>query len=301
MSFAFMHPVGNLAAASTPPAAVTLGAPEYPARIAGLTRPPGTLWVRGRLPDPALRAAAIVGSRAASGKGCDRAGRLAGDLGNAGWAVVSGGAFGIDAAAHAAALDIDAPTFAVLGCGADIVYPDRHRALFERIAGSRSGGLLSQFPPGAKPMRRHFPARNRLIVALADVVIVVEAAARSGALITARMASRAGVPLLAVPGSAGTNDLIAVGSAIAIETADDVAAALAGRPRPLANSRGESAEVSVAIEQLRQALQGGPVEPDTVARTLGMPLASVMGLLGQAEIEGWVVRRAGSRYEACHG
>src|SRR6185436_17484206 len=134
----------------------------------------------------------------------------AGALARRGWAVVSGGAFGIDAAAHAGALDAGAETYAVLGCGVDVVYPDRHAALFARIAGR--GGLISQFAPGTRPHMKHFPQRNAVVAGLCDAVIVVEAALKSGALITAEVARKAGQRLLAVPGTPGTDALLSAGA-----------------------------------------------------------------------------------------
>src|SRR4051794_1241332 len=155
---------------------VTRGDPGYPQRLAALTAMPDPLWWIGRLPRSEAPCVAIVGSRAASGAGCDRTREWAAALAARGVAIVSGGAFGIDAAAHTGALDAGGDTFAVLGCGVDVVYPDRHAALFARI--TAAGGLLSEMPPGTPPRAKQFPARNRIIAALADAVLVVEAAFR---------------------------------------------------------------------------------------------------------------------------
>src|SRR5262245_16478731 len=165
---------------------VERGSADYPVRLMNAARPPSTVWFAGALPPTTGRALAIVGSRAATRAGVDRAHGLGRDAAAGGWSVVSGGALGIDAAAHEGALALPVRTFAVLGCGVDVVYPDRHRTLFGRICAN--GGLLSEHPPGTQPRRQQFPSRNRLIVALADAVVVVEAAHRSGALITARIA-----------------------------------------------------------------------------------------------------------------
>src|SRR4051794_25565339 len=152
---------------------VVRGEPHYPVRLLGIARPPRQLWVAGALPDPDRPALAIVGSRKASGAGCERARDLAGSFARRGWVIVSGGAFGIDAAAHEGALAAGGETYAVLGCGVDVVYPDRHEKLFARITGQ--GGLLSEYPLGEQPRPGQFPVRNRIIAGLADAVLVVEA------------------------------------------------------------------------------------------------------------------------------
>ena len=157
---------------------------RFPAALRAVKPAVKPLWVRGDLPAPGEPAAAIVGARAASLTACRLAAELAGVAARAGFAVVSGGALGIDGAAHTGALDAGGRSFAVLGCGVDVVYPDRHAALFGRMARG-AGGLLSEFPPGTQPNRRHFPSRNRLVAALGGAVLLVEARQRSGALITA--------------------------------------------------------------------------------------------------------------------
>ena len=267
---------------------VVPGQVGYPARLLQLRRPPPELWFRGHLPPPGKAAAAIVGSRKASGAGCDRAHQLAASLGRRGWSVVSGGAFGIDAAAHLGALDAGAETYAVLGCGVDVVYPDRHGALFARIA--RQGGLISQFAPGTAPRMNHFPQRNEVVAALADAVIVVEAAYRSGALITAAAARKRGQRLLAVPGTPGTDALLARG-AMPVTSPDTLDDALAGRATAVAPP------VPARFASLLEALEAGPATAPMLARRLGLSLPATMGLLLEAELEGWVRRAGDSHYE----
>jgi DNA processing protein len=162
--------------------------------------PPVALWARGpaRLDELVERSVAIVGSRASTAYGEHVAAELGHQLGERGWTVVSGGAFGIDAAAHRGALAADAPTLAVLACGVDRPYPAAHGALFSRIA--ETGLLLSEWPPGCAPLRHRFLVRNRLIAALTRGTVVVEAAARSGAQATAKRARRLGREVLVVPG-----------------------------------------------------------------------------------------------------
>jgi DNA processing protein len=162
--------------------------------------PPVALWVRGpaRLDGLVDRSVAIVGSRASTAYGEHVAAELGHQLGERGWTVVSGGAFGIDAAAHRGALAAEAPTLAVLACGVDRPYPAAHGALFHRIA--ENGLLVSEWPPGCAPLRHRFLVRNSLIAALTRGTVVVEAAARSGAQATARRAQDLGRQVLVVPG-----------------------------------------------------------------------------------------------------
>jgi DNA processing protein len=264
------------------------GGVGYPARLLRMRRPPPELWFRGELPAADRPAIAIVGSRKASRAGCERTHQLAGALARRGWAVVSGGAFGIDAAAHSGALDAGSGTYAVLGCGVDVVYPDRHAALFERIAGR--GGLISQFAPGTAPKMSHFPQRNEIVAGLADAVIVVEAALKSGALITAEIARKNGQRLLAMPGTPGTDALLAAG-AVPLTGADTLDDALAGRTRLSVPA------VPAALAPLVAALRGGGGSVPELARRLGLSLPAVMGLLLEAELEGWVCKSSDSHYE----
>jgi DNA processing protein len=186
--------------------ALTLALSEEPAEPKGQSErtkapvPPLALWVRGtaRLDELVDRSVAIVGSRASTAYGEHVAAELGHQLGERGWTVVSGGAFGIDAAAHRGALAAEAPTLAVLACGVDRPYPAAHGALFHRIA--ETGLLVSEWPPGCAPLRHRFLVRNRLIAALTRGTVVVEAAARSGAQATARRAQDLGRQVLVVPG-----------------------------------------------------------------------------------------------------
>ena len=256
---------------------------DFPDVLRRIAPPVVALWVRGRLPDPSRSILAIVGARAASRAGCRRTHELAAMASRRGHMIVSGGALGIDAAAHRGALDAGAPTFAVLGCGVDVVYPDRHAALFAEIAAT--GGLLSEFPPGTPPRGRQFPSRNRIVAALAQAVLVVEAQAASGALVTARLAVEMGRPLLAVPGSAGTDGLIAAGKARPVRDGAELLAALAGEaPRPT--------PIPPPLLPLIEALTGG-ASAAGVARRLGLPLSAALALLSEAELGGWILKGPG--------
>lgn len=202
-------------------------------RLGALPDPPSEhLYTRGDHIADALAAptVAVVGARACSSYGAHVARSFAHDLAAAGVTVVSGLARGIDAEAHRGALDAGGLTVAVLGCGIDRDYPAAHAELAKRVAAS--GGVVSEYEPGVEPAPWRFPARNRLIAALAQAVVVVEARERSGALITVDLAMEIGRPIYAVPGeitsplSAGTNELLRRGWATAIVSADDVLALL---------------------------------------------------------------------------
>jgi DNA processing protein len=206
---------------------------RFPEALRHIHDAPKALIGRGRCgmlqqlsPD---RVVTIVGSRRATSYGREVARSLGHELGSAGAVVVSGLAFGIDACAHRGALDAGVPSIAVLGCGPDVAYPAAHRAMWRRIG--EQGAVLSELPPGATPWRWTFPARNRIMAALAGVTVVVEAAERSGSLVTARLASELGRQVGAVPGpvtsraSTGPNALLSTG-ALVVRDADDVLAAL---------------------------------------------------------------------------
>jgi DNA processing protein len=186
----------------------------YPELLQHLSDPPIGLFVHGRV--PAGKAVAIVGSRRATSYGRQVARMLGEEMGRAGVTVVSGMAVGIDTAAHEGALNVTGPTVAVWGTGPDQVYPQENRRLADRIVDH--GALVTEYPPGTPPRRYHFPQRNRIISGLAQAVVIVEAAARSGALITARLALEEGREVLAVPGSIfselslGPNALLRMGA-----------------------------------------------------------------------------------------
>ncbi|WP_244135451.1 DNA-processing protein DprA [Burkholderia stabilis] len=178
---------------------VTLNDPAYPPRLRDLYDPPPLLYVKGRLDLLHARGLAVVGSRHATPQGLADATRFARELSDAGLSIVSGLALGIDGAAHRGGLDGRSSTVAVIATGADLVYPARHRALAHEIAAH--GAIVSEWPLGTPARAAHFPQRNRLIAALAIGALVVEAAPRSGSLITARLANELGRDVFAMPGS----------------------------------------------------------------------------------------------------
>ena len=198
--------------------------PEYPPLLRQYERMPAGLYVRGSLPDPGKRNVAIVGSRNCTAYGKQEALRFAGALAARGVPVISGMALGIDSWSHIGALEQNGRTYAVLGCGADICYPPSHEELYDRILES-GGGILSEYEPGSPPLPHHFPVRNRIISALAEILLVIEARNRSGSLITVSYALEQGKSIYAVPGrngdrfSEGCNRMIQDGAGIALDPA----------------------------------------------------------------------------------
>ena len=199
---------------------ITRDDPEYPGRLKALPQMPDRLYVKGRLPADSKPTAAVVGARRCSAYGRIQAFHYAKYLSCQGVQVISGLATGIDAEGHKGALEGESPTFAVLGNGADICYPVVNRPLYQRIL-KEGGGIISEYPPGTRGQAWHFPARNRIISALSDVVLVVEAREKSGSLITAGLALEQGKAVYAVPGavneplSEGCHRLIYDGAGIA--------------------------------------------------------------------------------------
>lgn len=197
---------------------VTYWEADYPERLRTLAQPPYALYVKGALPSADTPAAAIVGARSCSHYGRTFAGEIGELLAEAGVEIISGMARGIDAAAQRGALDGGGASFAVLGCGVDVCYPADNRGLYGDLL--RHGGVLSEYAPGTPPLASNFPARNRIISGLADVVLVMEARERSGSLITADMALEQGKDVYALPGnvdsalSRGCNRLIKQGAGI---------------------------------------------------------------------------------------
>lgn len=232
------------------------------------------VYVRGTLSEgPAV---AVVGSRAASATGMARAHALGKHLAGAGVHVVSGGALGIDGAAHRGALAGGGTTTVVLGSGVDVLYPARHAGLFHQIL-AQGGALVSLLPAGMQPRRGTFTQRNPLISALADAVVVVEADVQSGSLSTARAAARQGRLVAAWPGSRGTDRLLAAGAAL-VEAPEDVTAALAGAPRYPA--RGVLDPIAIRVSE---AIAAGARDIDSIIRATGLSVRDVLRALPSIE------------------
>ncbi|WP_406239758.1 DNA-processing protein DprA [Nocardia sp. NBC_01009] len=287
---------------------VTPDDPEWPAwRMLGLSQlDPGrdrdgavplALWVRGprSLLESSERALALVGARCSSGYGDRVTGEIVGDLAAQGWTIVSGAAFGIDGMAHRAALAVGGPTIAVLACGVDRPYPAQHARLLAEIA--ECGLVVSEYPPGTVAHKHQFLARNRLIAALADGVLVVEAGLRSGSRNTAKWARRLGRPALAVPGpitsasSIGCHRMIREGEAVLVTCSEEVideagplrlSLSTDQRPDPGDRLSGDESAVFAALPKIGSRL------PRDLADRSGLALAIVRAVLPALELSGLV-------------
>lgn len=268
-----------------------------------LEDPPPALYVRGRLHKPEEPAVAIVGARHASEGGLVLARSIARDLACAGVTIVSGLALGIDGASHRGALDAGGRTIAVLAGGIDRPSPPSHTALASRILAS--GGLVSEFPPGTDPKPLHFPRRNRILAALASIVLIVEGRERSGARSTVDHALALGREVAGVPrdpiheGSVLPNSLLQTG-AMVVTSASDLLPLLGIEPSaPITGSSGAT-QTSFLDETDRAVLRGlrsGSRPLDSLARTSGRAPAEVLASVGRLELAGLVRRLHGSRYE----
>jgi DNA processing protein len=273
------------------------GESGWPVRLSTIPEAPEKLRVRGALGAPGERRVAVVGSRHPDEYGTSLAAELASGLGRAGVCVVSGGAEGVDAAAHVAALDAGGRTIAVLGTGLDVAYPAGHRPLFERIVAS-GGALVSEYEDGQRGAAWTFPKRNRLVSALSDAVVVVRAGAKSGALITAAWARRQGVPVLAVPGdvreelSQGPLALLRQGAAL-VASAEEVLAVI-GLAGQLA-LRMETASSAVHGDEaaLLGELSRVPRHADDLARAVGLGAGAALAGLLALELRGLCEQRPG--------
>ncbi|HSN13491.1 MAG TPA: DNA-processing protein DprA [Anaeromyxobacteraceae bacterium] len=277
-----------------PPRTIRPGDGLYPDALSRIADRPAEMRLLGSLGEP-VRRVAIVGSRRTDEYGSDVARAIAAGLARAGVSIVSGGALGVDAAAHGGALDAGGHTVAVLGTGIDVCYPSEHRSLFERIVAA-GGALLSEQPDGTRGYRSSFPRRNRIVSGLSDAVVVVRAGEGSGALITAGWARSQGVPLLAVPGdvrdplSAGPLDLLRGGARVAAGPEDVLAVlGIAAAPERQMELPALGAEASALLS----ALGRRPRHADDVARAARLgPGAALAGLLS-LELQGLCERRPG--------
>lgn len=280
---------------------------RYPPRLKTITASPVALFAVGDvslLGEPQL---AIVGARAASSQGRENARAFAEAASRVGLLVTSGLALGIDAAAHAGALEAGAPTIAVCGNGLDRIYPPRNKALGETIA--ERGLLVSEYPPGTVPKPQHFPQRNRIISGLSLGVLVVEAQIGSGSLITAKLAAEQGREVFALPGSIhnplarGCHALIRDG-AMLVESIDDIVAELAPQLRhalPAAAPKTLDTVVGDPLEQrVLAALGDDPISLDQLAERLSLGIAELGAALLGLELAGRIEALPGDRFSRLH-
>jgi DNA processing protein len=282
------------------------GEADYPAALARIADAPPCLWLRGEARHLARPMVALVGARNASSLGLRMARMLAAGLAEAGFTVVSGLARGIDAEAHRAALA--GGTVAVLAGGVEVPYPPENAGLLEQIAAQ--GAVLSEAPMGTAPQARHFPLRNRIVSGVSRAVVVVEAAGRSGSLLTARAALEQGREVMAVPGhpldprAEGCNTLICEGAALVRGTADVIDALAAGlapraparsayAPPPADPPRRSLSETARLHDLILARLGPAPVPEDALLRDLALPAALVAPEIVTLEMEGRVLRSPG--------
>lgn len=273
---------------------------DFPASLRTIGDCPPALWYRGSL-DALGRApaVAIVGSRAASAVALETASRMAADLAAAGAIVVSGLARGVDSAAHRGAL-ATGTTVAVLGSGVDCIYPAEHGRLATDIA--RTGAVVSEYPPATPPLPFHFPMRNRLISGLSRAVIVIEAAAGSGSLITAACALEQGREVMAVPGNVlsgrnrGGHALLRDGATI-VESAADVLDALGFEAIQAQGNNGNNDGSETSGDPVLDTMTAGePYDVDTLAQRSGLAASRLLPRLATLELRGLVRRAAGGRF-----
>ena len=287
------------------------GSPDYPRRLSSIPDPPPVLWARGEV-GPCLYEVAVVGSRSATPHGLEIGFRLGQGLAGSGFGVVSGLARGVDAAAHRGALQGGGRTIAVLGCGTDVVYPPEHAKLSEDIAAR--GALVSEFAPGVPPRGWHFPRRNRIISGLSLGVVIVEAAQRSGSLITARCALEQGRSVMAVPGAVlsgrnrGAHALLRDGAGIVEEARDVIEQLQADWSQELVSMGPESSSTPGPGSDpagcagphrdpiLRAMAPGEAIRLDDLAAATGLDPAVLMTRLTHLELGGWVLRVEGGRF-----
>ncbi len=291
---------------------LTLHDPDYPDLLRHIADPPPVLYIRGKL-YPRQPSVAVVGSRRATAYGLNATRKIAGELAEHGWTIVSGMARGIDTAAHKAALAAGKRTIAVLGTGLNVIYPRQNAKLYNEIA--ESGALVSEFFLDTEPRGHHFPVRNRIISGLCYATVVVEAARRSGALITARLALEQGREVFAVPGSIdsatsrGPHFLIRQGAHL-VENAHQVTDELADQLdpglieaapgiKPGAGNKPAGIELSAAERKILELIGPEPVHIDEIATGTDTGPGQLASILLQLELKGAVVQRPGKFFQRC--
>ncbi len=283
-------------------AIVTLADPQYPTALLQTADPPSLLYVKGRVELLSRPSIAIVGSRSATAQGLANAEAFAKSLAQGGLAVVSGLALGIDAAAHRGGLEGEGGTIAFIGTGADRIYPARNASLARRIA--EEGAIVSEFPLGMPPLQHNFPRRNRLIAGVARGVLVVEAALKSGSLITARLAGEIGREVFALPGSIhsplskGCHQLIKQGAKLVDDARDILEEFAWGRAAPaVATAPVAGVPLPEGGAVVLTAMGFDPVDADTMCTRSSLTPEVLFDILLSLELEGRVARLPGGRFQ----
>lgn len=273
---------------------------RYPKRLRVIDYKPAALYVKGELPDESMPTAAIVGARNCSSYGKQISEYLGAELGRHQIQIISGMAYGIDAAGHYGALKGDGKTFGILGCGVNICYPKEHYNLYEKII--MNGGIISEFPIDAAPKSFHFPMRNRLISGLADLVIVIEAKEKSGSLITVEFALEQGKEVFAVPGrisdslSQGCNQLIQTGANVLISPTD-IIEYLGMKSEKLLRVEEKNINMLAKKEKIvYSCLDLSEKCLEQIISDAGLSVNECMNILLDLEIKGFVARTTGHYY-----
>lgn len=278
-------------------AVCTIADDEYPGRLKNIHTAPVALYFRGTLPDFNKPTIAIVGARRATPYGLKTAGEIAAQLARAGVNVISGMARGIDSAAHKGCIAAEGSTVAVLGTGVDVVYPRENKRLMEQII--EKGAVISEYPPGTRAEKGHFPSRNRIVSGLSHGVLVVEAASTSGSLITADLALEQGRDVYAVPGpvnalqSKGTNGLIKQGAKL-VDTVADILEDFG--IEEVNKTKADIPSLSSTEAKVLEQLGLTPLCIEYLVEKLSMPPAELTGFLTMLELKGLIKRLPGQRF-----
>jgi DNA processing protein len=280
---------------------------EWPARLSRIPDPPNGIFVYGMVPDDSTPAVSMIGSRNATNYGTRMSEFFSGEFARKGISVISGMAVGIDGSSQRGALKAGGKSFAVLGNGVNICYPKENYDIYRIMSEGKKGGIISEFPPGTPPLRYHFPARNRIIAALSDILIVVEAGGiKSGSQITINFALSQGKDIYAVPGritdplSRGCNDLLKNGAAV-LTTPDDIYEAIGMiRERKLIVPEKKTADFNEEEKKIYGILGVEPHFVDDIVRLTSLPPGKVMSILLKLELDGFVVQTSGNYYAAVY-
>lgn len=270
----------------------TIDNPDYPEKLRNITSPPYALYVKGALPKEDVMSVAIVGARQCSHYGEEMARRYAREIADAGLQIISGMARGIDGISQRTAISSGGASFGVLGCGVDICYPREHFALYKEL--EKRGGLISEQPLGMQPLPQFFPARNRIISGLADVVLVMEAKEKSGSLITADMALEQGKDVYALPGPAdsrlslGCHNLIRQGAGILLSPKELLSELGIFYKEKLKKSTENKILLETPEKLVYSCLDFHPKSLGELLTATNQPLSALMGALVSLELKGYI-------------